>query len=40
MFRVVNGELESVNLDDDALDLEDRELIFVGGDEMHSGLQH
>ena len=39
VFRVANGELEGVDLDDDVLDLEDRGFIFVGRNEMYSGLQ-
>jgi hypothetical protein len=33
-------KLKGVNLDDDTLNLEDREPILISRDEMHSGLQH
>jgi hypothetical protein len=38
MFRVADREFESVDFDDDVLDLEDRGLILVRRDEMYGGL--
>lgn len=38
VLRVTDGELESVNLDIDVLDLEDGGLVFVGGDEVYGSL--
>jgi hypothetical protein len=34
MFRVANGEIKGVDLDNDALNLEDRGPILIGRDEM------
>jgi hypothetical protein len=38
VFRIANGEFERVNLDDDALNFEDRRFVLVGRNEVDSGL--